>query len=204
MARVVTDDEQAAQRRVGGIVRTSSVLTGGGLAMWRDHPAVDRETSAAELSRDLDTLKVPHRIVVAFRPPRGREAGRRKGQEVRVPFPELASLVRWVPLLQQLLDELPADSPGFTFAYCQTRPTGPVMMNLSSLAAEWPAWTVRQAELMGLLCARCGFDLRTRGATQRLAYDADGAPLRPRLVCGVCCGDGQAALDGLTALGEAT
>ncbi|PZT68310.1 hypothetical protein DN402_08780 [Streptomyces sp. SW4] len=36
------------------------------------------------------------------------------------------------------------------------------MLTLSCLAADWPAWTAQQAETMGLLCAQCRFDLRTR------------------------------------------
>lgn len=132
--------------------------------MWRECHTGDWAASAAELSRDLATLHVPHETVVAFRPPWAREVHRRKGQEVRVPFAELAKLVCCVPSLQQPIDELPADAPGFTFAYCEPRSTGMAMMVLFSLAAEWPAWTAKRAKAMGLMCAECRFDLRTRGA----------------------------------------
>ncbi|MFE9469295.1 hypothetical protein ACFYNW_37885 [Streptomyces virginiae] len=111
---MVTETEHAAQRRLVGVVRTTGVLTGGGLALWREYNARKWKASAAELSQDLDTLKVPHETVVAFRPPRAREVRRRKGQEVRVAFAELAKLVRWVPSLQQSIDELPTEMPGFT------------------------------------------------------------------------------------------
>ncbi|MYY85673.1 MULTISPECIES: hypothetical protein [unclassified Streptomyces] len=196
MAQVVTEDEQAAQRRVGSAVRSDSVLTGGGLAMWREYRTGPWTLSAAELSRDMDVLKVPHTIVVAFRPPRGRDEAPRKGQEVRVPFPDLDRLVRWMPQLRQQIDEIPDAHFGFPFPYCEARPTGMVMKLLPSLAAEWPTWTAEQAAAMGLLCARCGFDLRTRGVEQRLAHDIGGEPGRPRLECGPCRGDGLSALSG--------
>ncbi|MFJ6661307.1 hypothetical protein ACIQNG_33925 [Streptomyces sp. NPDC091377] len=198
MAQLVTEAERAAQRRLVGVVRTSSVLTGGGLAMWRECNAGEWKASAAELSQDLDVLKVPHEVVVAFRPPRAREARRRKGQEVRVAF---AKLVRWVPSLQQPIDELPAETPGFTFTYCEPRPSGMAMLVLSSFAAEWPAWSVKQAEAMGLLCAECRFDLRARGAERRLAYNLPVEPARRRLVCGDCCGNGLPELERLAAAG---
>ncbi|MGX5185795.1 hypothetical protein ACWKT5_23960 [Streptomyces avermitilis] len=202
MAQLVTEAERAAQRRLVGVVRTSGVLTGGGLAMWREYNAGEWKASAAELSQDLDTLTVPHEIVIAFRPPRAREVRRRKGQEVRVAFAELGKLVRWMPSLQQSIDELPSETPGFTFTYCEPRPTGMTMLALSSFAAEWPAWTAKQAEAMGLLCAECRFDLRTPGAERRLAYNIPTQPDRRRLVCGDCCGNGLSELERLAAAGQ--
>ncbi|MGW0550460.1 hypothetical protein [Streptomyces altiplanensis] len=199
MAQPVTEPQRAAQRRVVGAVRTSSVLTGGGLAMWREHDAGEWTESAAGLSQDLDTLDVPHETVAAFRPPRGREPRWREGREVRVAFTELRRLVRWVPSLQQPIDELPARAPGFAFAYREPRETGVAVLTLSSFAAEWPAWTVIQAAAMGLLCARCGFDLRTRGAGRRPAYNLPGQAGAQRLVCGTCCDDGRAELERLGA-----
>lgn len=60
MAQLVTEAERAAQRRFVGVVRTSGVLTGGGLALRREYNAGEWQASAAELTQDLDTLKVPH------------------------------------------------------------------------------------------------------------------------------------------------
>lgn len=199
MAQIVTEAERAAQRRIVGVVRTSSVLNGDGLAVWREYPASDWEESAAELSADLDRLRVPHEIVIAYRPPLARETRDIKGQEVRVAFTELPHLVRWVPSLQQPIDELPVDTPGFTFVYCEPRVSGMEMMLLSSLAAEWPVWTDRQAEAMGLMCAKCGFDLRTRGNRQRLAYNIPAQAGWRRLMCGACCNDGLTELERLSA-----
>ncbi|WP_329537395.1 hypothetical protein OG568_54225 (plasmid) [Streptomyces sp. NBC_01450] len=82
----MTEAEWAAQRRLVGVVRTSGVLTSGGLAKWRECHTGDWAASAAELSRDLATLHVPHETVVAFRPPWARVVHRRKDQEVHVPF----------------------------------------------------------------------------------------------------------------------
>lgn len=199
MALRVTEAESAAQRRILGIVHTSSVLSSGGLAMWREFDAGEWNASAAELSADLNTLRVVHEIVIAYRPPRARETRVHKGQEVRVAFPELPQLVRWLPSLRQPIDELPVDMPGFTFVYCEPRATGMEMMLLSSFAAEWPTWTDRQAYAMGLMCARCGFDLRTRGDGKRLAYNIPEQAGRRRLMCGECCNDGLTELERLSA-----
>ncbi|MDJ0347029.1 hypothetical protein QMK19_38285 [Streptomyces sp. H10-C2] len=73
------------------------------------------------------------------------------------------------------------------------------MMMLSSFAVEWPLWTDVQAAAMGLLCAVCGFDLRTRGDQERMAYNIPEQPDRRRLVCGACSNDGLPELERLTA-----
>lgn len=64
------------------------------------------------------------------------------------------------------------------------------MLMLSPFAAEWPTWTAKQGEAMGLLCGQCRFDLRTRGVERRLTYNLPTQPDRRRLVCGDCCGNG--------------
>lgn len=202
MARMVTHVQEAAQRRVIGVVRLSGVLSGGGLAVWREYVPVQGAGSAAELSQDLDALGVDHHIVMAYRPPRGREIQTHEGQEVRIASTRLPRLVRWVPSLRQPIDELPADAPGFTFAYFEPKIDGLAMRTVSSFAAEWPSWTLRQAAAMGLLCARCSFDLRTPGPGRRPAYNIPAEPERLRLLCGTCCGDGLAELERLTASGE--
>lgn len=202
MAHMVTEAERAAQRRVVGVVRISGVLSGGGLAVWRNDATGDSGASAAELSQDLNLLGVPHETVTAFRPRRAREPYHRKGREVRIPFAEIGRLVRWVPSLQQPIDELPAGTSGFTFTCFEPRRSGMATVLLSCFAAEWPTWTVRQAGSMGLLCARCGFDLRTRGAGQRLAYNIPERPELCRLVCGTCCEDGLPELERLSGAGE--
>ncbi len=120
---------------------------------------------------------------------------------MRVAFTELRRLVRWVPSLQQPIDELPARAPGFTFAHREPRGTGMAVLTLPSFAAEWPAWTVVQAAVMDLLYARCGFDLRTRGAGRRPAYNLPGQAGTRRLVCGTCCDGGRAELERLGAGG---
>ncbi|GAA2775237.1 hypothetical protein GCM10010521_62200 [Streptomyces rameus] len=43
MAQLGTEAERAARRTIVGIVRTSSVLTGGGLATWREHHTGERK-----------------------------------------------------------------------------------------------------------------------------------------------------------------
>ncbi|WP_405763614.1 hypothetical protein [Streptomyces sp. NBC_00045] len=67
------------------------------------------------------------------------------------------------------------------------------------IGPPWPAWTAKQAEAMGLLCAECRFDLRTPGAERRLAYNIPTQPDRRRLVCGDCCGNGLDELKRLVA-----
>lgn len=202
MARMVTHVQEAAQRRVISVVRLSSVVSGGGLAVWREFVPGQRAGSAAELSPDLDALGVDHHIVIAFRPPRGRDIRTREGQEVRVTSTHLPQLVRWVPSLRHPINELPTDAPGFTFAYFEPQKDGVAMREVSSFAAEWPSWTLRQAAAMGLLCARCSFDLRTPGPGRRPAYNIQAEPERLRLMCGTCYGDGPAELERLAAPGE--
>ncbi|MFZ3493080.1 hypothetical protein ACODT5_07580 [Streptomyces sp. 5.8] len=204
MAHMVTESERAAQRRMVAVVRISGVLSGGGLAVWRDDVTGEWKASPEELSQDLDLLGVPHETVIAFRPPRAREARRRKGRELRIPFAELGRLVRWVPSLQQSIDELPAGTPGFTFTCFEPRRSGMATVLLSCFAADWPTWSVRQAGSMGLLCARCGFDLRTRGPGHRPAYNIPEEPERRRLVCGTCCGNGLPELEWPSGAGAPT
>jgi hypothetical protein len=159
-----TDTQRAAQRRVVGCVQMSGYLGRGGLALWREHDAGDWKASAGEIARDLDTLGVPSTTVTAMRPPTTRSPGIRKGLEVRVAFKDLPSLVRWMPSLATAIDGLPANGPGFNFAYYDPTPDGGALLRRAFIAAEWPSWTVTQAVRMGLVCPRCARDLRQGGA----------------------------------------
>ncbi|MEU6765618.1 hypothetical protein ABZ916_24245 [Streptomyces sp. NPDC046853] len=114
-----------------------------------------------------------------------------------------------MPLLQQHSDELPAAPLGFAFPCCAAAAAAAAasaearLRNLSLPAAQWPSWTAHQAAVPGLLCARRGLDLRTRAHEQRLACGmAAGTPLRPRVECGPCCGDGYGVVNRAQACGD--
>ncbi|MFF3463854.1 hypothetical protein [Streptomyces sp. NPDC002619] len=117
----------------------------------------------------------------------------RKGREVRVPWSELAALVRWMPSLREHMDELPEDARKvFEFVYLEPRPEGMAVCR-GVWACHWLWWTDKQALRMGLMCADCGTDLRAEGSAYRIA-DAEG---RKRMYCGGCCNHGLDALDAL-------
>lgn len=197
---VASPKRRAAQQRIVGTVNVSAVLGGGGLALWRETDCGEWKATAAEIGDDLSALDVPHQIVTAFRPPRAnsRTLRPRRGEEVRIATQDLAHLVRWMPSLQEHLDELPQDAPGFAFVYFEPRAEGMAMMTLSAFAAEWPSWTDKQAAAMGLTCDECGYDLRSR-QEDRLPYNIPAPPQKRRLVCGRCCNDGTDEMERLAA-----
>lgn len=198
LSDVAPSQRRAAQQRIVGTVRASGVLGGGGLALWRETDCGAWKATAAEIGADLSVLEVPHQIVTAFRPPLAKSRTRqpRRGEEVRIATQDLAHLVRWMPSLQEHLDELPQDAPGFEFVYFEPRAGEMAMKTISGFAAEWPSWTDKQAAAMGLTCDECGHDLRSQ-QQDRLPYNLPVPPRKRRFVCGRCCHDGIDEMDRL-------
>lgn len=190
---VVSSTQRTAQQRLVGTVNVSGVLGGGGLALWRETDCGAWKATAAEIGNDLSALEVPHQIVTAFRPPlaKSRTQRPRRGEEVRIATQDLGHVVRWMPALQEHLDALPQDAPGFEFVYFEPRAEEMAVKRLATFAADWPRWTDRQAAVMGLRCAECDYDLRTR-QEDRVPYNipAPTQPQKRRLVCGRCCNSG--------------
>ncbi|MET7751924.1 hypothetical protein [Micromonospora sp. NPDC005367] len=62
-------------------------------------------------------LDVQHQIVTAFRFPlaNGRSKQLRRGEEVRIAKKDLPHLVRWMPSLNEPIDQNTDDWPAFTF-----------------------------------------------------------------------------------------
>lgn len=198
----VSEERRCAQRRIVATVRTCGVLSGGGLAMWREHNAGEWKASAAKISADLTLLGVPNTVVPALRPPLSRSLHQiRRGEEVRIANSDVQYLVRWMPSLQKSIDRLPPDAPTFAFVYFEPQADSMLIMKTSGFAAEWPNWSDKQATAMGLMCAECGFDLRRTDADQRAAFNIPAlvAPRRRRLVCGQCCNDGLDQMERLAA-----
>lgn len=147
-------------------------------------------------------LEVPYEIVTACRFPlaNARSKALRRGEEVRVARKDLMHLVRWMPSLTQSVEQIPEDCPGWGFTMFQPRAEGMAVMGIA-LAADWPAWSERQARSARLLCAECDYDLRRRDE-DRLPYyiPSQEKPNKLRLVCGQCCNDGMDEMGRLAAL----
>ncbi|MGW2749123.1 hypothetical protein [Streptomyces sp. NPDC001450] len=178
------------------------MLSGGGLALWREVDCGEWKATAAEIARDLTLLEVPHEIVTAFRFPlaNSRDKRLRRGEEVRIAKNDLTHLMRWMPSLKALVDQVTDDWPGFDFIIFEPRADSMALVTFA-LAADWPRWTEKQARAAGLMCAECDYDLRQRDDESRLPYNIP-APERPkkiRLVCGRCCNDGLDQMDILAA-----
>ncbi|MGY1583767.1 hypothetical protein [Streptomyces sp. MN13] len=80
---------------------------------------------------------------------------------------------------------IPNDCPGWSFTIFQPKAEGMVVTGFA-LAADWPAWTQKQARAARLLCAKCDYDLRQRDDEDRLPYNIPlpEKPNKLRLVCG--------------------
>ncbi|MEU9480781.1 hypothetical protein [Streptomyces sp. NPDC048191] len=208
MAEAVLPEVRAAQRRVISTVRVSAVLNGDGLALWRETGCGEWKATAAEIGRDLELLEVPYTIVTAFRFPlaNSRSTQLRRGEEVRIARKDLTHVVRWMPSLKESIDNIPDDCPGWGFTIFEPKAEGMVLTGFA-LAADWPAWTEKQARAARLLCAECDYDLRQRDDEDRLPYNIPlpEKPNRLRLVCGRCCNDGLDEMERLAALaGQST
>ncbi|MET8696831.1 hypothetical protein ABZV65_30325 [Streptomyces bauhiniae] len=203
MAKAVLPEVRAAQRRVVSTVRVSGVLNGDGLALWREAGCGEWKATAAEIGRDLELLEVPHEIVMAGRFPlaNSRSTQLRRGEEVRVARNDLTHLVRWMPSLKGAISNIPGDCPGWGFTIFQPRAEGIAVMGFA-LAADWPAWTQKQARAARLLCAECGYDLRRRDEEGRRPFmiSLPEKPKALRLVCGRCCNEGLDEMERLAAL----
>lgn len=193
MPATATPTQRDAQKRIVGILNANMVLNRGGLALWREDHGHDLYLSATadDVVADLAELGVNTTVLARIMPPRAKENRVRQGREVRVAWSELATLIHWTPALKKKMDGLREDCPTVHEFVCYQ--PGPKGMSICTLnyAALWPWWTVKQATRMGLMCATCGWDLRTRTEdADRLAYripDADG---RHRFYCGGCCDHG--------------
>ncbi|MFI6281620.1 hypothetical protein [Streptomyces sp. NPDC050988] len=201
MSAAVTAQSRAGQRRIGATIRISGVLNGDGLALWREAGCGELKATAAELGRDLDLLEVPYELVTACRFPLANSGDKRlrRGEEVRIARKDLTHLVRWMPSLKESIEQIPDDCPGFGFTVFQPRAEGMVAMGFA-LAADWPAWTAKQARAAGLMCAECDNDPRQR--EERLPYNIPlpEKPNKLRLVCGRCCNNGLDEIERLAAL----
>ncbi|MEW5627172.1 hypothetical protein AB1388_11450 [Streptomyces hydrogenans] len=203
MTGAVAPEVRAAQRRIVSTINASGKLNGDGLAMWREVNCGEWKATAADISRDLDLLQVPHTIVTAFRFPLASSYSKamREGEEVRVLRKDLPHLVPWMPSLEQTVADIPEDAPGWDFTLFQPRAEGMAIAKLA-LSAEWPAWSKKQARAARLVCAECDYDLREFTDESRLPYDVrlPEQPKKRRLVCGQCCNDGVDEMERLAAL----
>ncbi|MEV6179973.1 hypothetical protein [Streptomyces sp. NPDC052015] len=86
MTVTVAPEVRAAQRRIVSTINASGRLNADGLALWREVNCGEWKATAADISRDLDLLQVPHTIVTAFRFPLGTSYSKamREGEEVRI------------------------------------------------------------------------------------------------------------------------
>jgi hypothetical protein len=106
----LSEPERAAQRRIGGVIRSCGVFSKKGLAMWRENGCGQFKATADEIAGDLAVLGVPHMVVPMTLPPLVSDRSRRirHGQEIRVASADLPMLVTWIPSLQRYIDELAA------------------------------------------------------------------------------------------------
>ncbi|MGW3308112.1 hypothetical protein ACWDG9_16180 [Streptomyces sp. NPDC001073] len=203
MAEAVLPEVRAAQRRIISTVRVSGVLNSDGLALWRETGCGEWKATAAEIGRDLELLQVPYTTVTASRFPlaNSRFTQLRRGEEVRIARKDLPHLVHWMPSLKVSIDSIPDEGPGWGFTIFQPKAEGMAVTDFA-LAADWPAWTEKQARAARLLCAECDYDLRQRDDENRLPYNIPPPekPNRLRLVCGQCCNDGLDEMERLAAL----
>jgi hypothetical protein len=202
MAVAVLPEVRAAQRRVISTVRVSGVLNGDGLALWRESGCGEWKATAAEIGRDLELLEVPYTIVTAccFPLANSRSTHLRRGEEVRIIRKDLAHLVCWIPMLKESLENIPGDCPGWGFTVFQPKAEGMAVTGFA-LAADWPAWSEKQAWAARLLCTECDYDLRRRDDEDRLPYNIPlpEKPNKLRLVCGRCCNHGLDEMERLAA-----
>ncbi|MFD4144197.1 hypothetical protein [Streptomyces sp. NPDC058572] len=195
MPQTARHRQREAQKRILGILNANRnwVLNRGGLAMWREDCNHNLYASAnADLVvQDLAELGVGRTTVVErVMPPRANENRVRRGREVRVAWNELATLVHWTQALKDKMASLPEDGPRtFEFVYFRPGPQG-MAICLANFAAFWPWWTTKQATWMGLLCAKCRWDLRNHDGDDRLAYRLPDSYGRHHLYCGACSNHG--------------
>lgn len=202
MTVAVAPEVRAAQRRIVSTINASGKLNADGLALWREVNCGEWKATAADISRDLDLLQIPHTIVTAFRFPlaTARSKAMREGEEVRILRENLAHLVPWMPSLEQTVADIPDDAPRWDFTVFQPQADG-MAIAILRLSAEWPAWSKKQARAARLICAECDYDLRDKDE-DRAPFDIrlPEQPKRRRLVCGKCCNDGVDEMERLAAL----
>lgn len=102
----LTEQERYAQRVLTGVIRRgggTAFLTRDYLGIWRERGSEEWKAGARELSGLLDVLAIPHTVAGVTRPATRRFPAR-PGQEIRVAWDDLHTVVRWVPLLQELID----------------------------------------------------------------------------------------------------
>ncbi|MGW9440667.1 hypothetical protein [Streptomyces sp. NPDC055607] len=202
MTGAVAPEVRAAQRRIVSTINASGKLNGDGLALWREVNCGEWKATAADISRDLELLQVPHTIVTAFRFPLATAYSKamREGEEVRILRKDLPHLFPWMPSLEQTVTDIPADAPRWDFTVFQPRADG-MAIAVMRLSAEWPAWSKKQARAARLVCAECDYDLRDKDE-DRAPFDVrlPEQPKKRRLVCGKCCNDGVDEMERLAAL----
>ncbi|WP_405691125.1 hypothetical protein [Streptomyces sp. NBC_00057] len=183
MTVAVAPEARAAQRRIVSTINASGRLNADGLALWREVNCGEWKATAADISRDLDLLQVPHTIVTAFR------------------FPLASSSSYSKAMRKGEVASIPEEAPHWDFTVFQPRADGMVIAKLA-LSAEWPAWSKKQARAARLVCAECDYDLREFKDETGMPFDVR-LPERPkarRLMCGQCCNDGVGEMERLAAL----
>ncbi|WP_045563692.1 hypothetical protein [Streptomyces sp. FxanaA7] len=130
---VVAPEVRAAQRRIVSTINVSRRLNADGLALWLEVNCGEWKATAADISRDLDLLQVPHAIVTAFRfplAPTSYSKAMREGEEVRILGKDLAHLVPWMPSMEQAVADIPDDAPHWDSMVFQPRADRMVMAKL--------------------------------------------------------------------------
>jgi hypothetical protein len=199
MPSFATPEQRTAQKRLVGIINSNRVITGAGLALWREDDSFYGSADADDVAADLAVLGVPSTITPCLMPPGAKERRARRGREVRIARTDLSGLYPWMPSLQKRVEEVPQDSPFPKFVVFIAAGEG-MQIGTLALASLWPWWTPKAAERMGLTCADCGWDLRQDEDERRGAYRIPDRPAPGRVItlyCGDCCDHGLDALDRL-------
>jgi hypothetical protein len=108
----LTDRERYAQRVLIGVIRHgggTAVLTRDHLGIWRERGSEEWKAGTGELSALLADLAIPHTVVDLTRPATSTLPAR-AGQEIRIAWDDLHTVVRWMPSFQKLIDAIRGDS----------------------------------------------------------------------------------------------
>ncbi|MEU5980396.1 hypothetical protein [Streptomyces sp. NPDC047315] len=205
MAGAIAPEARAAQRRIVSTINASGKLNADRLALRREANCGEWKATAADISKDLDLLQVPHTIVTAFRFPLASSYSKamREGEEIRILRKDLPHLFPWMPSLEQTVANIPENAPHWDFTVLQPRADGMVIAAMR-LSVEWPAWSKKQARAARLVCAESDYDLRDKDK-DRAPFDVrlPEQPKRRRLVCGKCCNNDVDEMQRLAALAGA-
>ncbi|MFE4256634.1 hypothetical protein ACFRU3_45945 [Streptomyces sp. NPDC056910] len=203
MTVAVAPEVRAAQRRIVSTINASGRLNADGLALWREVNCGEWKATAADISRDLDLLQVPHTIVMAFRFPLATSYSKamREGEEVRILRKDLAHRVPWMPSMEQTVADIPEDAPHWDFTVFQPRADGMVIAKTGAVGGV--AHLVKEtgprrpAGLRGVRLRPARVQGRDPAA---IRHPVPERPKARRLVCRQCCNDGVDEMERLAAL----